>query len=232
MIDPQEVARLIAWCEARTDDPQIREIAAALRNMQDERLDVLAALHLPDHGPVDPVEKIRTILRNWDEAEDRAATAGLKRGPVSDDAQEIRLGPVSRHPDVCHGALVINGSRVYVDSFFSYLAAGQRVDEWLEDYPSISREQAVETLELAYRTLEVATVRPTGPPTIAEWEADVQRAYDSMQDPEWGAAPQEAFNAPVRVGSRMTNRPPDCRDSEDHRTRRTEGPAAAPGRRN
>lgn len=75
MIDQQHVARLIAWCEERTDDRNLREIAAALRIMQDERLDILVALHLPDHGPVDIVEEIKTILRNWDDAEERAAGA-------------------------------------------------------------------------------------------------------------------------------------------------------------
>lgn len=81
VIKHQDVARLLAWCQSRTDDPQIREIATVLRNLWDERMDVLAALHLPDHGPVDPVEEIRRILRNWDEAEDRAAAAEQEHAP-------------------------------------------------------------------------------------------------------------------------------------------------------
>lgn len=96
MIDPQHVRQLIAWCEARSDDSTLREIAATLRSMQDQYLDILAVLRLPDHGPVHIVEEIQTILNNQDEAEHRAEAAELLLG-----AHDTRTGngPPNRDSD-------------------------------------------------------------------------------------------------------------------------------------
>lgn len=66
--------------------------------------------------------------------------------------------PVSRDPEVCGGALVFAGHRVYVDSLFELLAAGLKLSEIVgpasDYYPSVSIEQAQETLRVAYRLLE------------------------------------------------------------------------------
>ena len=45
------------------------------------------------------------------------------------------------------------GTRVPVQSLFDYLEAGDTLDEFLRQFPSVSREQAVEALELARDTL-------------------------------------------------------------------------------
>lgn len=64
-------------------------------------------------------------------------------------SDQVRLGPIRRHPQVCHGSLTFAGSRVWVDSLFGYLKEGAPLDEWLEDFPSVSCGQAQATLELA-----------------------------------------------------------------------------------
>lgn len=77
--------------------------------------------------------------------------------PSAPPGREVTLGPVRRHPEVCHGQLTFTDTRVWVDSLFGYLRAGHSVDEWREDYPSVSLEQAQETLDLALQLLEEAT---------------------------------------------------------------------------
>lgn len=61
---------------------------------------------------------------------------------------------VARNPEVMNGALVFAGTRVPVEIFIQHLTAGDSLDTFLEDFPTVSREQAVAYLE---RTLETAT---------------------------------------------------------------------------
>jgi uncharacterized protein (DUF433 family) len=45
------------------------------------------------------------------------------------------------------------GTRVPVKAIFDYLEAGDDLDEFLDDFPSVSREQALSLLELARRNV-------------------------------------------------------------------------------
>ena len=45
------------------------------------------------------------------------------------------------------------GTRVPVRSLFDYLAAGETLDEFLDQFPSVKREQAVAVLALARDTV-------------------------------------------------------------------------------
>ena len=56
-------------------------------------------------------------------------------------------------PEVLGGERVFAGTRVPVRNLLDYLAAGQSLDEFLADFPSVSREQAVALLELARERL-------------------------------------------------------------------------------
>ncbi|HKJ67519.1 MAG TPA: DUF433 domain-containing protein [bacterium] len=47
---------------------------------------------------------------------------------------------ITIHPNVCHGKPVITGTRVLVSNILSALASGDSIEEILEDYPNISRE--------------------------------------------------------------------------------------------
>ena len=55
---------------------------------------------------------------------------------------------VSRNPDVMNGALVFKGTRVPVEILIKHLAAGDSLDDFLEGFPGVSREQAVAYLEM------------------------------------------------------------------------------------
>ena len=49
---------------------------------------------------------------------------------------------VSRNPRVLNGDLVFAGTRVPVKNLVDYLAAGDTLEEFLDDFPGVSREQA------------------------------------------------------------------------------------------
>ncbi len=56
---------------------------------------------------------------------------------------------VHSDPEILGGTLVFVGTRVPVKSLYDYLEAGDSLDEFLESFPSVTRQQAVATLELA-----------------------------------------------------------------------------------
>ena len=56
---------------------------------------------------------------------------------------------VSRDPDVMSGALCFTGTRVPVQNLFDYLEGSSSLEDFLEDFPSVSREVAVAVLEQA-----------------------------------------------------------------------------------
>jgi uncharacterized protein (DUF433 family) len=55
---------------------------------------------------------------------------------------------VSVHPEVQDGAPVFSGTRIRVETFFDYMRIGVSLNEFLNEFPSITRDQAVEVLEL------------------------------------------------------------------------------------
>lgn len=66
---------------------------------------------------------------------------------------------VSRDPNVMNGALVFAGTRVPVDTLIHHLAAGDALDDFLEDFPTVRREQAVAYLEMALQQTKEADAR-------------------------------------------------------------------------
>jgi uncharacterized protein (DUF433 family) len=52
-------------------------------------------------------------------------------------------------PDLLGGTPVFKGTRVPFQTFIDYLEAGQPLAEFLEDYPTVTREAAIVALEQA-----------------------------------------------------------------------------------
>ncbi|MCU0971949.1 MAG: DUF433 domain-containing protein [Gammaproteobacteria bacterium] len=69
------------------------------------------------------------------------------------------IGVVHSDPDILGGTPVFVGTRVPVKSLFDYLEGGDTLDEFLTQFPSVKREQAVAALELARDTV-LARARP------------------------------------------------------------------------
>lgn len=56
---------------------------------------------------------------------------------------------VVRDPDILSGTPVFAGTRVPVQNLVDYLSAGDDLDEFLADFPTVSKEQARAFLEQA-----------------------------------------------------------------------------------
>lgn len=55
----------------------------------------------------------------------------------------------SRDPEIMSGALCFTGTRVPVKNLFDYLEGNSSLEDFLDDFPSVSRESAVAVLETA-----------------------------------------------------------------------------------
>jgi uncharacterized protein (DUF433 family) len=60
-------------------------------------------------------------------------------------AQKSRV--ISYDPDVMSGAPVFQGTRVLAQTFIEYLEAGDSIDDFLEGFPSVTRDQVIAFLE-------------------------------------------------------------------------------------
>lgn len=56
---------------------------------------------------------------------------------------------IHRDPEILSGEMVFVGTRVTVRSLFDYLEGGDTLDEFLSQFPSVKREQALAVLESA-----------------------------------------------------------------------------------
>jgi uncharacterized protein (DUF433 family) len=55
--------------------------------------------------------------------------------------------PITRDPEVMHGIPVFRGTRVPVKTMFEYLENGDSLDDFLQGFPTVSRELAVQVLD-------------------------------------------------------------------------------------
>ena len=62
---------------------------------------------------------------------------------------------VSRNPKVMNGALVFAGTRVPVESLIQHLTVGDSLNKFLDDFPTVSREQAVAYLKMTLEAVDV-----------------------------------------------------------------------------
>ncbi len=68
---------------------------------------------------------------------------------------------VSRDPEVMSGELVFAGTRVEVKTLVDYLKADHPLDEFLNDFPTVSREQAEGYLQVTLEAADaLASARP------------------------------------------------------------------------
>ncbi len=56
---------------------------------------------------------------------------------------------VHSDPEISGGTPVFRGTRVPVQSLFDYLEGGETLDHFLDQFPSVSKEQALAALDLA-----------------------------------------------------------------------------------
>lgn len=63
---------------------------------------------------------------------------------------------VSRDPEVVSGELVFAGTRVPVKNLIDYLSAGDTLGTFLEDFPTVAREQAEGYLQMTLDAADLA----------------------------------------------------------------------------
>ena len=59
------------------------------------------------------------------------------------------MTPISIDPEIMSGTPCFTGTRVPVRTLFDYLAHGDSLEEFLRQFPSVTREQALAVLEIA-----------------------------------------------------------------------------------
>jgi len=70
-----------------------------------------------------------------------AIVVNLNKGKMKMDER------IDINANICHGKPVIKGTRVLVSNILGALSAGESIDEILEDYPNISRQDVYATIE-------------------------------------------------------------------------------------
>jgi uncharacterized protein (DUF433 family) len=60
---------------------------------------------------------------------------------------------VKRDPEIMSGAQCFAGTRVPVKNLFDYLEGSSTLEDFLQDFPSVTRERAVAVLEAARERL-------------------------------------------------------------------------------
>ncbi|MFT5466483.1 MAG: hypothetical protein ACI8UO_001583 [Verrucomicrobiales bacterium] len=63
------------------------------------------------------------------------------------------ISRITLDPDICHGKPCIRGLRYPVESLLEYLAAGDTVDDLLEEFPDLEKEDVLACLEFSRKTL-------------------------------------------------------------------------------
>ena len=56
---------------------------------------------------------------------------------------------ITRDPEILGGAPVFAGTRVPFDALLDYIEGGKTLDEFLEDFPTVTRDAAIAALEQA-----------------------------------------------------------------------------------
>ena len=64
---------------------------------------------------------------------------------------------ISSDPEIMGGTPVFSGTRVPVQTLLDYLESGEPIDDFLDGFPSVSRQQVIDFLEQAKDRL-VATI--------------------------------------------------------------------------
>ena len=69
----------------------------------------------------------------------------------------MKSSEITSNPDVLGGTAVFRGTRVPVQTLIDYLEGGERLDDFLNDFPTVTRQQAIAVLEEAKEALVHAT---------------------------------------------------------------------------
>ena len=69
------------------------------------------------------------------------------------EEHEIASLPITVNPDILGGAPVFRGTRVPIEALLSNLEAGVSIEDFLENFPTVSREQVLEVIRFSGTTI-------------------------------------------------------------------------------
>jgi uncharacterized protein (DUF433 family) len=70
----------------------------------------------------------------------------------------MKYGAINIDPETMGGTPVFTGTRVPIQSMFDYIETGETLQEFLENFPTVKKEYAIEVLEMAKKTLTTEKV--------------------------------------------------------------------------
>lgn len=70
------------------------------------------------------------------------------------EQEAVERLPINIDPEILSGTPVFEGTRVPVEALMDNLAAGVSLDEFLDNFPTVSREQALAVLSFSSETLK------------------------------------------------------------------------------
>ena len=70
------------------------------------------------------------------------------------EEETVESLPISVNPNIMSGTPVFEGTRVPIEALLENLAAGVALDEFLENFPTVTREQALAILNFSNQTLK------------------------------------------------------------------------------
>jgi uncharacterized protein (DUF433 family) len=73
--------------------------------------------------------------------------------PLVIEQKDLDRLPITVDPKIVSGAPVFQGTRVPVDALINNLEAGLSLNEFLDNFPTVTREQALQVLEFSKSTL-------------------------------------------------------------------------------
>jgi uncharacterized protein (DUF433 family) len=72
---------------------------------------------------------------------------------ITGDTRNMTASIIVRDPDILGGTPCFRGTRVPFKNLLDYIETGETLDDFLEDFPSVTREMAIEALETAKELL-------------------------------------------------------------------------------
>jgi len=69
------------------------------------------------------------------------------------EAKIMQNSIVNKDPEILGGTPVFAGTRVPVRILFEHLEAGERLDDFLNSFPTVTRDQATQLLDLAMKQI-------------------------------------------------------------------------------
>ena len=71
----------------------------------------------------------------------------------------MRKDVIEINPEKLSGTPVFAGTRVPIQNLFDYIEGGDTLEDFLDGFPPVTREQAIDVLELAKKSLLKETAK-------------------------------------------------------------------------